>query len=181
MLLVLGLFLSAPPRAAVAALQTDLTGPAGSGQFGATVLVLPNGNIVVTDPAFNGTTGAAYLYNGATGALISTLTGSAAGDWVGGGGVTVLSNGNYVVRSPNWDNGGIGDGGAVTWGDGASGTNGPINGTNSVLGLAVNGGPQMNFSYDAFNWQLVVGRPAENIVTLFRLTHSHVFMPVVRK
>ena len=32
------------------AAQVDLNGPAGSGTFGWTVTVLPNGNFVVTDP-----------------------------------------------------------------------------------------------------------------------------------
>src|SRR4051812_44028463 len=32
-----------------AATQTDIAGPAGSGQFGASVTVLPNGNFVVID------------------------------------------------------------------------------------------------------------------------------------
>ena len=89
---------------AVAASQFEILGPAGSVRFGTSVTVLPNGNIVVADPAYNGgigaNAGAAYLYNGATGAVISTLTGLAAGNQVGSGGVVVLKNGNYVVRSP---------------------------------------------------------------------------------
>ena len=48
----------------VNAAQIDIPGPAGSGAFGTTVTVLPNGNIVVTDP--NGpvsNVGAVYLYS----------------------------------------------------------------------------------------------------------------------
>src|SRR4030095_6740879 len=77
--------------------QTDITGPAGSEFFGFSVTALPNGNIVVTDPLFDITTpsvilnvGAVYLYNGATGTLISMLTGSGISDLVGLNGVTVL-------------------------------------------------------------------------------------------
>src|ERR1043166_8617384 len=49
--------------------QSDIAGPAGSGTFGTTVNVLPNGNIVVTDPTFSipagaASVGAVYLYNG---------------------------------------------------------------------------------------------------------------------
>jgi hypothetical protein len=44
---VLGLSLAG--RRAGAA-QTDISGPAGSGSFGTQAVVLPNGNIVVTDP-----------------------------------------------------------------------------------------------------------------------------------
>jgi hypothetical protein len=62
-----------------------------------------------------------YLFNGATGALISTLRGSSAFNQVGSGGVTALTNGHYVVHSPRWDNGGPADVGAVTWGNGATG------------------------------------------------------------
>jgi hypothetical protein len=86
---------------AIAATQIDIVGPSGSGAFGTSVTVLPNGNIVVTDPyCDDGATtdvGAVYLYGGVTTALISTLTGSTAGDTVGSGGVAALNNGNYVV------------------------------------------------------------------------------------
>src|SRR4051812_35193755 len=99
--------------------QTDIPGPAGSGAFGSSVTVLPNGNFVVTDPQFDlpGKTdvGAVYLYS-PTGTLISTLTGNTAGDMVGFGGVKVLSNGNFLVVSWTWSNGGASGAGAVTWG-----------------------------------------------------------------
>src|SRR5687768_4912969 len=76
-----------------AATQIDISGPAGSERFGQQVVALPNGNIVVTDPMYDApgpisNVGAVYLYNGATQALISTLTGSTADDQVGSGGVT---------------------------------------------------------------------------------------------
>ena len=68
---------------AEAATQIEIAGPAGSEQFGQKVVVLPSGNIVVTDPFYDAPgpipdVGAVYLYNGATGTLISMLTGSAA-------------------------------------------------------------------------------------------------------
>src|SRR3990172_7765035 len=91
------------------ALQTDINGPVGSGEFGTKIMALPNGNFVVTDPTYSipigaANVGAVYLYDGATLAVISTLTGSTAEDAVGDGGVTILSNGNYLVRSSSWDN-----------------------------------------------------------------------------
>jgi hypothetical protein len=52
-----------------AATQLDIAGPAGSGAFGTTVTVLPNGNFVVTDPFFSqispaiSNIGAVHLYN----------------------------------------------------------------------------------------------------------------------
>jgi len=127
---------------ALAASQFEILGPAGSVRFGTSVTVLPNGNIVVADPAYNGgigaDAGAVYLYNGATGAVISTLSGLAAGNQVGSGGVVVLKNGNYVVRSPFWDNGLIVDAGAVTWGDGVSGITGAVSAANSLVGSQYN-------------------------------------------
>jgi hypothetical protein len=127
-----------PLQPAAAATQIDIIGPAGSGAFGTTVTVLPNGNIVVTDPYYDaGTTedvGAVYLYDGATGALISVLTGSTAGDCVGRMGVRALTNGNYVVISWDWDNGPVADAGAVTWGSGTTGVSGVVSAANSLVG-----------------------------------------------
>jgi hypothetical protein len=81
--------------------------PAAGNQFGATVVALTTGNVVITSPfddAGGADAGAVYLFNGATGGLISTLTGTQANDNIGSGGVTVLTNGNYVVVSKLWDN-----------------------------------------------------------------------------
>jgi hypothetical protein len=108
------------------AAQTDIAGPAGSGLFGLYVTVLPNGNFVVTDPYFDlpgpvTDVGAAYLYDGATLALISSIRGSTANDRVGDGGVVVLANGNFVVRSAYWNNGAASQAGAVTWGSALNG------------------------------------------------------------
>lgn len=136
--LIIGFFLTIN----AVAVQTDITGPAGSGAFGSNVVVLPNGNIVVVDSTYDlsGPTvsdvGAVYLYDGATLALISTITGSTASDQIGGGGITVLTNGNYVVRSPNWDNPSplITNVGAVTWGNGLGGTVGVVTALNSLIG-----------------------------------------------
>ena len=119
------------------AVQTDIAGPSGSGAFGTAVAVLPNGNIIVTDPLFDAPgpvadVGAVYLYS-PTGTLISTLTGSTANDQIGNAGITVLSNGNYVVRSTLWD-GAATDVGAVTWCNGVAGRAGIVAATNSLVG-----------------------------------------------
>ena len=53
-------------------------------------------------------------------ALISTLTGSHAGDHIGSGGVTALTNGNLRGESRN----GTATAGAVTWGSGTAGVSG---------------------------------------------------------
>ena len=127
-----------------AALQADqivIHGPSGSGGFGNSVVVLPSGNIVVPDqfysPGGTPNVGAVSLY-GPDGTLISTVTGSSAGDSVGSGGITVLSNGNFVISSPAWNNGGVAAAGAVTWCSGTTGLSGAVSATNSLVGTSAN-------------------------------------------
>ena len=125
----------APVDRAFAA-QTDITGPAGSVLFGASVAALPNGNIVVADPKWaTGSAqevGAVYLYT-PKGQLISTLTGSSDYDHVGGQ-IVVLANGNFVVSSPDWNSGTATSVGAVTWVNGNTGLSGTVSATNSLVG-----------------------------------------------
>src|SRR5262249_37712686 len=112
---------------------------------GGGVTVLANGNYVVVSPGWNGNTGAVTWGSATTGVSgvispINSLVGSTSGDKVGGGGVTppgppgskpigcvALTNGNYVVLSKNWSNeDAVGGVGAVTWGNGTTGTMGTI-------------------------------------------------------
>ncbi len=106
--------------------------------FGSTMIVLSNGNIVVTSPSDDfaaADAGAVYLFNGATGGVISTIRGSTASDQIGNFGATaVAGNGNYVIRSPNWNNGAVVDAGAATWGSGITGVSGVISAANSLVG-----------------------------------------------
>ena len=130
--------------------------PTRAGAFGFTITPLSNGNLVVTDPHDNFVapdSGAVYLVQGRTGALLGSLVGSTTGDRVGdagdpggdgplgpaqsgpvGEGVVVLTNGNYVVRSPSWS----GNRGAVTWGDGMTGVTGVVDASNSLVGSNAN-------------------------------------------
>jgi hypothetical protein len=113
--------------------------PAPGNQFGSIVVPLSTGNVVITSPHDNagGTNaGAVYLFNGATGALISTLRGSSTNDEVGQSGVTSLPSGNFVVQSPFWDNGAAADAGAVTWGSGTTGVSGVVSAANSLVGTS---------------------------------------------
>lgn len=125
--------------------QLDIPGPPGSVGFGAMVTVLPNGNIVVVDPdgPVSGI-GAVYLYGPNGGPPISTITGIAANDRVGSGGIVVLANGHYLILSPDWHNGGAANAGAVTWADRDSGVSGLVSAENSLVGStagdAVGGG-----------------------------------------
>ena len=118
-----------------AATQIDIPPPIGSGRFGSQTVALPNGNIIITDfeysitsPSFVQSVGAVYMYNGATGELISRLTGSNAGDRIGS--VVVLPNGNFAVSSYTWNN----FRGAITYCSGATGCNGVVSAVNSLVG-----------------------------------------------
>ena len=119
--------------------QFDLVSPqSGDEHFGANVEVLSNGNYVVTDTGWDDgalvDVGAVYLYSGVTDTLISTLTGSSAGDRIGNSGIVSLPNGNFLVHSGVWSDGTIAAAGAVTFVNGASGLNGTVSSTNSLVG-----------------------------------------------
>jgi hypothetical protein len=121
--------------------QFDLIDPhptvGGLFAFGTGVSVLANGNVVVTNPNddFGGTNaGAVYLFDGVTGALLSSLVGSNPDDQVGGGnyagGVVPLSNSDYVIESPFWNH----VRGAATWGNAITGISGTVSDANSLVG-----------------------------------------------
>ena len=121
----------------------SLTGTKRGDQVG-NVTALTNGNYVVSASSWdNGSltnAGMVTLVNGETGAIgtvsaAKSLVGSKKEDNVGGE-VTALTNGNFVVISENWDNDATIDAGAVTWGNGVSGTVGTISAANSLTGSA---------------------------------------------
>lgn len=121
-----------PVKADSSVTQSDIIGPPGSVSFGKSVTVLSNGNFVVTDPDFNSSRGAVYLYN-PQGSLISLLTGSLTNNSVGSGGIVPLTNGNYLVLSPLWDSE-LDAVGAVTWCSQETGCNGAVSAANSLIG-----------------------------------------------
>ena len=96
--------LAATPSPVAAASAGDIIGPDASVSFGKYVQVLPNGNIVVTDPdyspRFTPQIGAVHLYNGRTLAKISSLYCATPGDQIGSGGVVVGGGSNFVQSSP---------------------------------------------------------------------------------
>jgi uncharacterized protein DUF5650 len=129
----------------VVSAANSLVGSTANDHAGASVTPLTNGNYVVGSNEWdNGAiadAGAATWGSGTTGVsgLISatnSLVGSTAGDGVGP--AVALSNGNYAVASWNWDNGGVVDAGAVTWGDGTTGVHGAISAANSLVGSTAN-------------------------------------------
>ncbi len=104
--------------------------------FGTQILPLSTGNVVISSPGDDagGTdAGAVYLFNGTTGELISTLTGSSDYDYVGDD-IYALPNGNFVVGSSEWDDGSIEDAGAMTFGNGITGVSGVVSSANSLVG-----------------------------------------------
>jgi hypothetical protein len=108
--------------------------PSATNNFGAVVVPLSTGNVVVTSPGDNFNTGAVYLFNGSTGALISSIKGTSGGDRVGSGGVTALAGGNFVISSPDWS----AKRGAATWGSGTTGVSGVVSSANSLVGSVPN-------------------------------------------
>jgi filamentous hemagglutinin family protein len=116
--------------------------PGANELFGQRTLVLPNQNVVVTDPndSFGGAVGAGavYLFNSSTGALTSALTGSSLNDHVGAGLITTLPSGNYLIGSPAWNNGAATGAGAVTFASGTTGVSGTVSATNSLVGSTTN-------------------------------------------
>jgi hypothetical protein len=116
--------------ATAAQAQVDvLPGPSGSQRFGARVLVLPNGNLAVNDPAG---AGAVHLYRPDL-SPIATLRGTSPTDAIGSGGLVGLGDGHFVVISPEWrDAAGLRKA-AVTWVDGTTGLDGEVSPQNSII------------------------------------------------
>ncbi len=147
--------------------SNSLTGAAANDVTGQPVVALSNGNYVVGSYGWNGV-GAVTWANGTIGISGSvsahrSLIGTLPNDF-GGFEITALSDGNYVIRSPHW-----GNVGAVTLANGAFGLSGTVAPWNSVIGSTGSGGTGMVFAYDASRKRLAVGRPADNIVSLFTM------------
>ena len=165
---------------AVSAINS-LVGTTPDDQVGASLIALANGNYVVVSPYWNnGSPGAKYgattWGNGASGirgavTASNSLIGATPGDWIGygNGGVQMYADGSYAVRSSLWDNGAIGDAGAVTFGSGKFRLKGTIQSWNSVVGMTTGSGGILMFDYDPARQQFVVGRPRENLVSLFTM------------
>jgi len=105
---------------------------------------------------------AATFGNGTTGTVGSiTAANSLMGTGVGQGGVLVLPSGNYVVSSPFFGN----EQGAVTFGNGTSGTVGSITTANSLVG---NPGDVLGFSVLSVPLAGLLGNPALTSATVYQ-------------
>ena len=121
----------------------SLTGQNGGDRVGSGgVTALLGDNYVVSSPdwsfkaagqALNGAV--TWVGAGSAGAVVSdtnSLFGASTGDRIGSGGVTALTQGNFVVSSPLWSS----SRGAATWGNGSTGSVGPVDAANSLVGAA---------------------------------------------
>lgn len=136
---------------AISATNSLVGGTAGD-QIGLNwVTALKFGNYVVASSLWDNTVGpisdagAVTWCNGTVGCVgfvttANSLTGGMAGNLVGNGGVRALNNGNYVSASFDWDNpvGPVSNVGAVTWGNGSTGTTGLVSSSNSIIGSTAN-------------------------------------------
>jgi hypothetical protein len=124
--------------------NNSIFGSTAQDNVGDDVVVLSNNNFLVVSPFWdrNGIqdAGAVSWVSGnfpmTAGPITeqTAMVGSTAGDHLGWGGAIALANGHYAVASPNWDRGTIVDAGAVAWGNGASGSQGPLDVTVAMVG-----------------------------------------------
>jgi len=98
--------------------------PGAGDEFGQLVVILSNGNIVVSDPndsSVAANNGAVHLYNPVTQMLIASIYGDDANDQLGFGSITALANNNFVIASPLDTVSGIAAAGSVRLINGANG------------------------------------------------------------
>jgi len=142
--------------------------------LGIYALALPNGSYVVSSPSWDGDKGAATFALGDR-PLTETLTkaNSLVSDFGvnAGSEISLLPSGDYVVQSRNFCAGPncvVTGAGAITLGRvKGGGISGVIDATNSVIGTMPGGGARMVYRYNCRTRQLIVGRPAEDLVTFF--------------
>lgn len=77
-----------------------------------------------------------------------------------------LANGDWILLGRAWNNGGLTESGAVTWASGIFGATGVPSDANSVFGESTGGGGSINTAFDPLIRYLVVGRPADNAISV---------------
>jgi hypothetical protein len=98
--------------------------------------------------------------------------------------LTAFSDGNASIHFPNWNNGNNFDGAVSLIACNSSAPVGAVSAANSVLGTTQLGGSNMVSDYDGIHAQLIVGRPADNIVTIMRCLgdfKNRVYLPTLIK
>jgi hypothetical protein len=147
--------------------QNSLIGTSSNEAVGY-VIALTNGNYVVASPHWNNGRGAVTWASGGA-ALIGTvsaqnsLIGTSSYDYVGLGRIAAFSDGSLGILSQD----ALGGSGAVTYASGSTPLSGTITSGNSVIGGKPGGGSSIVFDYNAVRHLLVVGRPTENMITIW--------------
>jgi filamentous hemagglutinin family protein len=129
---------SQPPVGLISSQNSLVGSTVGDNVGSGGVTVLDNDNYLVNSPNWNAGTGAVTFGQtnlggtGVTGAVsgANSLTGGAAGDHIGSGGVDTLSGGNYLILSPDFE----GNRGAITHGTENSLATGAVTSENSFIG-----------------------------------------------
>lgn len=156
----------------------SLVGSSAGDGIGLFISTLPNGNYLsIADGWNNGpisNVGAVTWGNGSSGITgqvspANSLVGTTAGDQVGSR-VTITADSNYILNNRDWDatNPVAVDVGAISLGNGTTGTTGFVGSANSVLGTVASQAFRILFAYDPTRNQMIVGRRDSNLVTLFR-------------
>jgi len=122
-------------------LISTLRGSTANDAVARKIIVLANGNFLVASPFWGSLDQGAVTFcradvgcDGVVSAA-NSLVGSQNADGVGTENrIFPLTNGNYVVVTSVWDNGPTVNAGAVTWGSGITGINGPVSIANSLVG-----------------------------------------------
>jgi filamentous hemagglutinin family protein len=170
-----GVFLLDPKNITISATAQSNAGyfdladptPTAGDQHGSTTLVFGVDQLLVLSPYDDNAAtdaGAIYVYNTASGAMLSMLTGDQANDMVGSGGISTLyhaSGYDYLISSPQWH----ASTGAVTWLDGAGvGMDGVVGAGNSLVGSAAGDGvgTALEFDYNNGNYNYAVASPYWN-------------------
>lgn len=130
--------------------SNSLTGTSSNDEVGRTidsgkpgVTALTNGNYVVSSVSWNNRAGAATWGDGTKGivgpiTITNSLISTNSQTVISAGGITALANGNYIVSSPFWNDATPVYSGAVTWGNGTTGTVGTITIENSLVSMNTN-------------------------------------------
>jgi Repeat of unknown function (DUF5650) len=135
------------------------------------VTALTHGNFVVASHAWSNGVGADTWANGTRG---RTGPVSANNSLIGktvyfGPIVMALTDGNYTLTNAYSSNDAGIAAGEVTLASGSFGLVGTVQPWNSVIGMKAYAGSELVTAYDASRQRLVVGRPQENIVSLFTM------------
>jgi hypothetical protein len=171
------LFQVAPLSGPIENNVSNLRGGHANARIGINVVALPNGSALIGSPHW-GTPASAergWLYQAsgsgfggiAGGPFLSGFKGSSTLDRVGSGGVKLFSNGDFVVVSPEANRNSVPRVGAITVLPEIT-VGVVLDLPHTVYGGIVEGGAAMRYDYDPLRWQLIVGDPAANRVTVLR-------------